>query len=253
MLEAFIDDSKGQNPPGVFILAGYVMAAERWAAFSDEWKRVRDASPKIQYFKLREAQRQNEQFYRWEPERCNEKIALFRGVIEQFEPSEVCIGFRIDAHKEAFGRYGKKFENPYYFAIGHLTGWVAKNLENLGLENQPIKFIFDKQPHEMHKAVEAWEWAVSQKALRPHPSNLLSEIWTGPPNFDDDVSVMPLQAADMHATHMRQHFEALMAKKEPPKLPGFTKQLKGGVLQYNKQQMTELADQWPELMRRLRD
>jgi hypothetical protein len=253
MLQAFIDDSKGQEPRGIFLLGGYVATVECWAAFSDEWARVRDAHPKIRYFKLREAQRRIGQFYGVSEEICREKIAMFRGVIEQFAISEVCIAFRAKSHKEAFGRYGKRFENPYYFALAHLSAFIADNLEKLGLERDEVQFIFDIQAQEMHKVVEGWEWAVSQKHRFPDSRPSLDTIWRTPPMFQDDERVLPLQAADMHATHMRQSFEALLAKNEPPKLPGFTKGLPGGNLQFSKQQMTELADQWPSLFPGLRD
>ena len=46
VLEGYVDDS-GSSPDGnVFVLAGYISTAEKWAEFSSEWERICDQDPK---------------------------------------------------------------------------------------------------------------------------------------------------------------------------------------------------------------
>jgi hypothetical protein len=55
LLQGYFDDSgsDGQRPP--FVLAGYILQSEKWAAFSDDWRAECSRSPKINYFKMFEA------------------------------------------------------------------------------------------------------------------------------------------------------------------------------------------------------
>src|SRR5258706_7193189 len=124
MLKAFIDDSKSHQGAGVCMLAGYVGPAEMWASFSDEWQRVLDMNPRINYFKLREAMKQQREFYGRPVELCNERIACFRAVIEKFGPVEVALGFRIDAYQKAYSSWGPKHKNPYFFASAGIMAEV---------------------------------------------------------------------------------------------------------------------------------
>jgi hypothetical protein len=52
MLQAYIDDSRSDDPP-VFALGGFIAPAEKWASFSDEWQQFLDMPPAIKYFKMR--------------------------------------------------------------------------------------------------------------------------------------------------------------------------------------------------------
>src|SRR4051812_26441335 len=78
MLRAFIDDSRGHSLPKVFVLAGYISTAERWASFSDEWRRALDMSPRIAYFKYWEAIKRRKQFYGWSEKAAFERASVFR-------------------------------------------------------------------------------------------------------------------------------------------------------------------------------
>jgi hypothetical protein len=54
VLQAFVDDS-GIGQPPVYILAGWIADAAKWADFLTEWDRVLRMSPRIRYFKFAEA------------------------------------------------------------------------------------------------------------------------------------------------------------------------------------------------------
>jgi hypothetical protein len=82
-LQAFIDDSgRGQDP--AFVLAGWIASPEKWAEFSDEWKRILHESPRIEFFKMHEAWCLKGQFSDWEISDRDQKVAPLYAVIERF-------------------------------------------------------------------------------------------------------------------------------------------------------------------------
>jgi hypothetical protein len=54
-LQVFVDESESQRGNRVFVMAGAMSTAERWAAFSEEWQRCLDAAPILEVFKGRDA------------------------------------------------------------------------------------------------------------------------------------------------------------------------------------------------------
>lgn len=240
MLQAYVDDSKSIETPQVFILGGYIAPSEKWEQFSDEWQRVLDMRPPIHYYKFNEAERLEGEFYAWSEKRRDERVILLRRVIEEFASAEISIRFKIDAHRKAFASWGRHHRNPYYFATAHLMGVVGRNLEKLGIEPQPLEFIFDNQVIEKGKVIEGWDWAV--KRARPNPADLLSKILVNPPTFRDDKDVLPLQAADMCAGWWRTFSMDKLNGREPKIYRGFQKQLRGVFVQFNEEQMRELAE-----------
>ena len=115
-LQAFIDDSvRGQDP--AFVLAGWIASPEQWAELSDEWKRILNQSPRIEYFKMREAWCRQEQFSGWEITDRNDKVAALYAAIERFAMK----GINIALPSVVFKNYAslvnhRKANNPYFLA-----------------------------------------------------------------------------------------------------------------------------------------
>src|SRR5258708_19472489 len=53
--QAYVDDSVGSAGSKALVLAGFVSSAAGWAAFSEEWQAALDLEPKLDYFKMNEA------------------------------------------------------------------------------------------------------------------------------------------------------------------------------------------------------
>jgi hypothetical protein len=243
MLQSFADSSQQYHrEPKVFALGGYIAPADTWARFSAEWQRALDGPPKLDYFKYREALRQDEQFRGWKPEDCIKRAGLFRQVIEQFEPVEFAILFCADHFDRAFQGVPRNIRNPHYFAINLLMPHVARNLEKLGLERGPIDFFFDNQEMEKTRLIQGWEFAA--KNLRPAPPDLFSAILKNPLAFRDDKDVLPLQAADMIVTWSRMNFAAELKREDRPPIPGQTKNLHGMTVTYTEDQLREELNRW---------
>lgn len=242
MLQAFVDDSRiHHHAPRLFALGGYIAPAERWAEFSDAWQAVLDVSPRLKYFKYREALTQKKQFYCWDEEVALQRAQLFREVIERFDLRHFSIVFDVDAYRRVFGHTGK-LRNPYYFAAIMITRALARRLEDLGFERQQIDFIFDRQYMEEHHVLRMWNEAVRQvidSNMITKPPDLVSKIFVNPPTFRDDIDVLPLQAADMHVTHTRiSAFNIITGKSSTvPSWPIASKPLQGVALTYNEAEL----------------
>lgn len=245
MLRAFIDGSTSHREPKFLVLAGYIAPAEQWAKFSDEWQRVLDMRPRIDYFKLKEAVRQppNGQFNGFSRDDCNTRIALFRGVIEKYCSGECAIAFGLDAYKNGYVKNmlpSKALKNPFCFAQLHLTTVVAKNLTKFGLPRERIDFVFDNQDREEPMVVSGFKDAARMQKQFGFPS-LISDIMPIAPIFADDQEVLPLQAADMLATICRRHLETEFTGKKLEPLPGFSKKISSAVQIWNEKQLRARA------------
>jgi hypothetical protein len=230
MLQAYIDDSKTHGDFKLFILAGYLATAKQWASFSDEWHRFLDMGPRIEYFKLREALRRSGEFDGRDKKLCTERIVLMRGIIEKHDLREFSISFYVKDYAKHYEPYMgiRTLSNPYYFASTHIAVRLARSLRALGFESQPVEVIFDEQVREKSTVLESWDFARRLQAEHPEYSGVFTpDLIFQLPTFGDDKQVLPLQAADMHATYRRLVLEELHYGRPWPKLPGKSKELKG--------------------------
>ena len=228
MLRAYIDDSVYEGQPPLFILAGYISTAEKWEALSNEWQEALDVEPRVRCFKLKEAIKRYGPFHGTSQAACDERIACFRKVVERHVHAEFSIAFRIDEFKDIFKVLGKPFTNPYYFAQSTLIGELVNNLDQYSLPHEPIDFIFDNRSIENPKIVEGWD-ALTQRAEAGDSELAAAMAFVRrPPNFQDDEEVLPLQAADMHATLVRLRLtEGLPEEKD---LYGFRRRIRGAMV-----------------------
>lgn len=233
LLQAFIDDSKSEGVPPFFVLAGYIGRADMWAKFSMEWQRALDMRPRIAYFKLREALRGEGEFNGMSEGLRMERARLMRNIIEQFAPYEFSIGFRLDEYEKAFSILPRgAYDNPYYFASFHLVMRLTRNIDHFGgsLNHDDLLVVFDNQAMEQTRIVAGWERLGRQldegSQLQKLPP-LVTKLMRSTPSFRDDKHVLPLQAADMHATWFRLYIEAHRDGRPAPPIHGFKTQLPG--------------------------
>jgi len=240
MLRAYIDDSVYEGQPPLFMLAGYISTAERWAALSNEWQVALDMEPRIRCFKVKQAIKRNGPFYECPPELCDERIAVFRKIVEKHVHAEFSIAFRIDDFKDVFKVLGKPFTNPYYFAHSVLMGELVNNQDQYKLPREPIDFIFDNRSIEKPKIMEGWDAMAKRAQAGDKELDEAMAFVRNPPNFQDDEEVLPLQAADMHATLVRLRLtEGLPEEKY---LYGFSRRIRGAMLLPQKADLQRFVD-----------
>ena len=200
MLQAYCDESVKD---GLFVLAGYLATAEKWAAFSDEWSKLLGMRsphyPRLDEFHMTEM--------RHTPER-RELSEIFYRVIENHVDAAIACIVDIRALKEAIDEVGsswpeivRPYKNPYFAAFADLIPTLADfREENLLLEQiqGPVDFVFDISTTMSH-CVEAWGELVDAHRRLSYRRHIV-----GPPIFRDSMATLPLQAADLWSYWIRE-------------------------------------------------
>src|ERR1035438_8201059 len=76
VLQVVVDDS-GRGQPPYLVLAGCILDVERWTAFTDLWQAILDEHPRIEYFKMQEANGREDQFAGFTSEARDKKLWRF--------------------------------------------------------------------------------------------------------------------------------------------------------------------------------
>jgi hypothetical protein len=242
MLQAFVDDSKSEGKPPFFVLGGYIATAEVWAQFSADWQGELERPRPLKYFKFNEAFRKypSGQFWGWDREDSVARAARFRAVIEKHDLHAFHICVRVDHLEQVYGDLGKKWRNPYYLCTAALIPELGRMPKLMGQPGARVDVIFDEQVMEKSTVMRAWEEVQDDGSFTPDPPELLTHVLKNPPIWRDDEDVLPLQAADMHATWMGMTFEAVRDGRPDAPMPGKAKNLR----------VTHLALTVEELQRR---
>ena len=198
MLTAFVDDSASEDTDKLLVLAGYVHNATSWEAFSDDWQKAIDETPRVAYFKMREAESLRGEFLGWEPIARNAKIHALADVIDKHKPWSIESYMSKAQHDSIVGHIVPyDIRHPYLDLFYALILKVAQWHHGLGLR-VPVDFVFDEQGQIGADAVMWYEHIKSRQP--PEIQALLGST----PVFRDDRKVLPLQAADLLAWHLRR-------------------------------------------------
>jgi|HubBroStandDraft_6_1064221.scaffolds.fasta_scaffold247341_2 hypothetical protein len=201
-LTAFIDDSSSSEDDQILLLAGYAQTAQVWAAFSDDWDKVLREKPVIRYCHMTEAESLKGEFLGWDGEQRNRKLAALAHVIVEHDPWSIeCFVSRKKYEEILEPGIAYDLRGPYfpcfYGTIVSLVRYHAQTGITL-----PTDFVFDEQGKIGAEAVLWYE--VIKGLQKPEVRSLMG----GTPLFRDDKKVLPLQAADMIAWHLRRRRES---------------------------------------------
>jgi hypothetical protein len=212
VLQACIDDSGNESGDPLFVLAGFIAPCEAWASFSDDWRKALDEPPGLAYFKMREAERLQDEFDRrkgWTERMRDDRLIAFVRLIQRYVSFRVHVSVRHDL----FAKYIKTLKtpirrsisnNPYYLLFSQLILTTAAVRMSLGM-SEPVDFYFDEQGSLGDDAVFYWD---NFMRLSVTASNTNFGPYLGrKPKFEDEKGFMPLQAADLYAWQLRRHME----------------------------------------------
>lgn len=201
MLQAFTDDSIAKSGERRLYLAMYAQSAENWIKFSNDWDAVLRAEPSIQYFKMKEAHRRRDQFKGFSEKARNQKVFALAGVIKKHAPWGIHVSISV-AEFEKRLKHVSPFPSadPYYHVFFTAIFGLFRIHERLGLKDS-CKFIFDRQEGLASKVIPVFDWMFDAA-----PGDW-RDLIDGTPSFEDDKKVLPLQAADMLAWHVRRQNE----------------------------------------------
>lgn len=206
MPKAYIDDSGKHGHSPIFVLSGWAAPVETWIPFSVDWQTALDINPPLKYFRAYEAAHCIEQFAHFSKERRDQRVRILCDVLDKHLPVQIsCVVVLSD-----FDRLIKTTtlpewaHNPYYLAFLAILTFFARDQKGLGF-TEPMDFVFDNQA-EKKKIREWWD-----EFIEYAPADIKPFIGNEP-NFLDDRSVKPLQAADMMAWQWREWNSALIMK-----------------------------------------
>lgn len=203
ILQAYVDDSASDDGERRLFLAGYINTADKWELFSEAWAEELKRAPSIDYLKMREANRLHGQFRGWLAEDRDEKLRDLSRIIRHFQPASIHASVsrsEVERIIKPVAPYG--FSSPYFYCFQAVMIPLAISQYKARQDVKvPVDFIFDNQEG-LGEDVKTLYKAIREEQPR-HIRNLLSLE----PVFRDDKQVLPLQAADMLAWHIRRHYE----------------------------------------------
>lgn len=202
MLQAYFDDSGSEGRGPVFLVSGYVATAENWARFSDEWQAILDGPPKLEYFKMREANSLRGQFWGW-PESDRDAVLMH---LAQIIKARVSLGITSALWYEDFDAACAEFRNTtaewkglhqyqilFHGTMGRIATYYIK-----AKSKERVEFIFDEQGFWGLQAIIGATSAFP--FLEPDEPSIIA----GPPTQKSDKEYLPLQAADLIAWQTRK-------------------------------------------------
>jgi hypothetical protein len=100
MVIAFVDDSGSGGDSTFSILAGYSASDITWNSFWPDWKGLLDLDPKIEYFKMSEAESLKGQFLGFFPEERTNRVNQFIEVILTHDLQEASVAIPMKDYRE---------------------------------------------------------------------------------------------------------------------------------------------------------
>lgn len=200
-LQAFIDDSYTRG--GVFVLGGYIAAAETWAHFSKAWEELLPLGTRAKNGKFH--------FKMSEMARHMDRVRAFYNVIENHDLIEVWCKIDEGDIERAKARilipgteidwayFNRPFTLAYRCLLDVFHANRVKGATILPL-SEKIDFIFDNHS-EKKQILDAWDGYL---AARPEA---IRNWYGATPRFEDDQDFLPLQAADLIAWWIRKWHE----------------------------------------------
>jgi hypothetical protein len=210
-IQAYIDDSGVKGTDAVFVLAGFIGRAEKWAEFSDAWRECLRESPSIQYLKMREAAKFKGQFRFWKAEERDNKLARCAEVIKKFPPDKgIYMMNDLVAWEQLAENPVKLLTDPHFMGFFGVINAVCNEIVSSGTSEQ-VEIIFDE--HVIFGPRVAHWYPVVKEMLQADahmdtPISLLPvwKVMPPYPMFRDDKQFAPLQAADILAWLLRNAF-----------------------------------------------
>lgn len=204
MLQGYFDDSGSEGRQPLFILAGYILPAEQWEAFADDWEHeCKQIQPRINYFKLSEAINGERKFDLLPYDVRRYKILRLIEVMRKHKLHGVSASLKWAEWTEfSAGLRGPAKDQPYSNLFFLLIDVVREYQKDLGIFPQKTQLDFDLQG-------KAGQFAIEWYGKMLHPTTPYGfeeeyrEILEGTPRMLDDKQYVPLQAADMLAGALR--------------------------------------------------
>jgi hypothetical protein len=205
-------DASGNEPQSpIFVIAGFVATAAKWADFSAAWQIALDEPPKLEYFKMNEAASMSGQFHKrrgWTAAKRDDRVITLTRIIRDHTSVRVSAWIRHDDYNKyivplpALVRH-LGLDSPYVLLVHQLVLAVAVFGDRHGILTPP-DYIFDTEVSFDEELFAQWptmKWLVENSAKSD-----LAKFFGERPIFRDDKHFLPLQAADLYAWQIRNRY-----------------------------------------------
>ncbi len=202
ILQAYVDDSASDSGDRRMFLAGYIMSAPGWEAFSNAWDEELRAAPAIGYFKMVEAQSRRGEFDGWSEAARDRKVLALAKIVHEHDLRFIFCSASRKEYKEILAPViTEGLKTPYFVCFWGVINATARHHKELDLPETPVDFIFDEQGGLGDDALLCYRW------LKESEDPAIRHLLGSTPIFRDDKKVVALQAADMLAWHVRRDHE----------------------------------------------
>jgi hypothetical protein len=193
---AVIDDSGSGGDSSHFVLAGFCAELHIWESFTYHWQKALNELPKINYFKMNEAQQLRGEFEGLDRSQSDAKVDSLIDIIMGHDLLEVAVVVREDDYREILQPVQHRSDNsPYFPAFLAMISAFCRMYHYMGV-TEPVDFQFDRQDNFRANALRKYA-----SFKRQNPTWRLGRI-----GFADDRMVLPLQAADLVAWQTRRFY-----------------------------------------------
>jgi hypothetical protein len=213
IFQAWVDDSGNEPQSPIMVLAGFLASYDEWAKFSDAWDEELAKPPKLQYFKMAEAARLRGEFDRskgWDEATRDARVLSFARIIRKYARIRLSAWIRhadwntnIVTIPAPIRRLS--IDHPYGHLFSQIIFAAAVFQDRHGI-NEPCDFIFDEQVT-FSEEVMRW-WPQVKDWIKERGRSDLIKFIGSPPIFRDEKKFKPLQAADLYAWQIRNHYVA---------------------------------------------
>jgi hypothetical protein len=201
-VQAFVDESGGKDQGRHFVMAGLIGHSESWALFSDEWRACLDQSPRLRYFKMREAASPcTGQFHGFSESQRDNRLRALARIINRYARILTYSVIDLQAHADTWGKCLPKPQNdPYFYPFQNTIMATCFELADIGWRER-FEIFFDEQKI---SGLRAKAWYPMFRAAAQYREPVAASILPVEPMFRTDDEFLPLQAADLFAWCLRR-------------------------------------------------
>jgi hypothetical protein len=182
------------------------MSEERWEDFADQWDKQLKRDFPIGYCHMIDAENGNGEFAGMREEFRKRKVLDLATVIRKCDPVPINVQMKWKDYVEVVsGNVPATMDSPYAILFFQLMRAVcdlqieSNHYKDFG--HLPVEWVFDSDaPH----ALRCLKWYGDLAVRAPEPYRTMM---ANTPVFRDDKMLVPLQAADMLAWHVRREFQ----------------------------------------------
>jgi hypothetical protein len=212
---AVIDDSGSGGDSSHFVLAGFSAELRTWESFTYHWYNALNTQPKIEYFKMNEAQQLRGQFEGFDRSQSDAKVDTLIDIIVGHDLFENAVVIREDDYRQILQPVQHRSDDsPYFITFLAMVSAFTRMYHHIGVTD-PVDFQLDRQDNLRANALRKFA-----TFKRSNPTWQIGRI-----GFGDDKMLLPLQAADLvawqtrrfysSAAGTRRHYRRLHERKAP--------------------------------------